>query len=223
MTMTVSRYPYFVFAAALICLVCLSGSCAFAQEEAAKEKSASPVELLEANTKELLDGLGDEGLKTVYTARMRDGVIRAVYYIQKMVSGAVGACGEAQPDMKEPLEARYAKWWGTLAPLLEQAESHQSRTIEGQNVVPADKITGHLEMVSEAAEYTQGRLEKKYVTDREACQYLLDNMDVTEKSLSGQLRDTMGEVPIPGEDDGDAGTADTAAGDSKEPSAEHDD
>jgi hypothetical protein len=40
-------------------------------------------------------------------------------------------------------------------------------------------------------------VEKEFVTDREACQYLLDNMDKTEANLKKQLKDTLASIEIP--------------------------
>ncbi len=159
--------------------------------------STDPVKRLAKNTDELLSGMDEEELKFIYATRMRDGIIRAVKYIQGMVSGAAEACETAQPDMQDALEERYQRWWEVLSPLLAQAEAHLNKTIENQDLIEPDKIHKHLEMVKEAAEYTRGKIEKKYVTDREACQYLLENMDVTEENLSRQLRETLSSIPVP--------------------------
>ncbi len=172
-----------------------------AQEKPSKDnKPADPIEKLSLNTKELLEGLDKDRLELVYATRMRDGIIRAVHYIHKMVSGAVDACKQAQPDMKEDLENRYRKWWATLEPLLEKAEESTKEKIEAQDDIDPDRIYHHLELVQEAAEYTQGKVEKEFVTDRKACQYLLDNMDVTEKDLSRQLKQSMETIKLPERD-----------------------
>jgi len=180
-------------------LVAFHSVCAFAQdqEKQIEKGQGDLIEQLKQNTDELLSGLDEEGLKLVYSTRMRDGVIRAVQYIQEMVSGAVGACGQAQPDMKVPLDQRYEKWWGTLGPLLEKAEAYTKEKIDSQDAVPPEKIYQHLDLVSETAEYTRSKVEKQYVTDRDACQYLLDNMDVTERDLSKQLNDVMTAISLP--------------------------
>ncbi len=185
-------------------LTMIVAACAFAvfpvstsiAEETAKHTN-DPIGRLSANTGELLNGLDEEGLKFVYSTRMRDGVIRATHYIQGMVSGAVEACSKAQPDMEKPLRERYSRWWGAVEPPLKEAEAHTKKTIAEQKLVAPDKIIEHLNLVKEAADFSQSKVEKQYVTDRDACQYLLDNMDVTERTLTSQLKDTLSAIPLP--------------------------
>jgi hypothetical protein len=159
--------------------------------------SPNPVQRLKKQTDELLDGLDEKGLKFIYATRMRDGAIRATHYIKGMVSGATEACGEAQPDMKNDIENRYEKWWAAIKPLLDEAEKHMDETIKSQDVIEQKKIYDHLALVREAALYTRSKVEKEFVTDREACQYLLDNMDKTEANLKKQLKDTLASIEIP--------------------------
>lgn len=166
-------------------------------KEEIKSDNMTPVEALKQNTDELLKDLSDDDLTFVYGARVRDGVIRAVEYTNKMVSGAVTECGIAQPDMKENLDSRYQSWWGVLEPLLKESEDYLNTTIEARNSVSADELKEHLKLVHEAAEYTNSKIEKQFVTDRDACEYLLVNMDLTENGLKTQLLKTMETIPFP--------------------------
>ncbi len=194
------------FAALALLLTIFTGlylSSATAQES--KEETKSPVERLEVQTRELLSGLDEQQLRFVYATRMRDGSLRAVQYIQGMVSSAVEKCGEAQPDMKEDLESRYTRWWGTLAPIMDEARDKLQKTISAQEEIPEEDILLHLKLVDEAASHTRARSEREIVTTREACQYLLENMDKTEENLGKQLRETLASIPLPQSQDTETG------------------
>ncbi|NCC22737.1 MAG: hypothetical protein EOM26_09795 [Alphaproteobacteria bacterium] len=158
---------------------------------------ADPIQQLELQTDALLQGLNEEELKYVYATRMRDGTLRAVRYIRGMVSGAVDACGAAQPDMKQALEERFAQWWETLGPLMAEAEENLDRTIADHSVPSPKAIRDHLTLVDKAAAFTRAKTERKYVTTRDACQYLLDNMDKTEEDLARKLQETLVSIPLP--------------------------
>jgi hypothetical protein len=163
----------------------------------AEAQSTNPVETLRVETDRMLKGLGEEELKFMYATSMRDGAVRAVIYIQDLVAGAVEACGEAQPDMKESLETRYKQWREAIDPRLEQAQANLNETIDSHKKLNAQRIRDHLKLVHEAAEYTRGQHPRDYVTDEKACTYLLENMDKTEQDLSEKLQATLTAIPLP--------------------------
>lgn len=160
-------------------------------------QSDTPIAKLDKQTVAMLKDKSEKELKFIYATRNRHDRIRATKYTHKMVSGAVKACSSAQDDMKESLENRYNKWWATLEPLLINAENFVKTSIDSANPKTAEEIKENLDLVEQAQAFTNPDYNKEFATDRQACNFLLENMDITEKHLGDMLRSIDEEIELP--------------------------
>lgn len=181
------------------------GGLALAQTKPAPDKSApaedsqaeTPLDTLRLYTFELIDGMTEKQLQYVYVIRTRHGIVRAVEVVRRDVGKAVGLCGKAHKDMKTPLEARFTRWKDTVNPLLEDAQNVLERDIANQDFVKQDKIRKLLTLTTKAGDYTDSRTVKEIVTTPEACEFLLKNMDLTQKDLPELLRASLNDLKVP--------------------------
>ena len=63
-----------------------------------------------------------------------------------------------------------------------------------------DKIRKLLDMTQTAAEYTDAQVVKEIVTTPEACDFLLKNMDMTQRDLPDLLRSSLRDLRVPDPD-----------------------
>lgn len=168
------------------------------EKKAAKESAkATPLDALRDYTLELIDGMSEKQLQYVYVIRTRHGIIRAVEVVRRDVGKAVKLCAKAHADMKEPLESRYQRWTDNVNPILEDAQGLLERDIVKQDFVPPAKIRKLLDMTTKAGEYTESQVTKEIVTTKDACDFLLKNMDLTQKDLPDLLRASLKNLPVP--------------------------
>ncbi len=166
---------------------------------AAEEQEKTPLDILEQQTLEMIESMEEPKLEYIYAVRSRDGIIRAVHVIRRDVGKAIDACSESQPDMEDALRGRFSEWKGAVEPILDEAEQGLQESIDAQHFIPADELREHLALVKKAAEYTESKVEKTPVTDKDGCQYLLDNMANTQENLTQLLQETLASIPLPEE------------------------
>lgn len=162
----------------------------------------TPLTDLQEQTLDMIATLNDEQVAYIYALRNRHGIIRAVQVVRRDVSNAVEACGKANADMKPRIENRFKEWEGAVMPILADAESALKKAIETQNAVDPSVLRKHLDLVEKGFDYTDAQVEKKPVTSKEGCQFLLDKMDDTQDNLTKLLKETLSSTPLPssGED-----------------------
>lgn len=191
---------------ALLTLACPSPS-AHAETKPAGDQAAkaaptpdaqTPLDTLRLYTFDLIDGMTEKQLQYVYVIRTRHGIIRAVEIVRRDVGKAVGLCAKAHADMKEPLEARFTRWKNTVNPILEDAQGLLERDLVKQDFVKQDKIRKLLDLTVKAGDYTDSQVVKEIVTTQDACDFLLKNMDLTQKDLPDLLRASLKELKVPG-------------------------
>lgn len=175
-----------------------------ATKPASDPKKATPLDTLRDYTLEMIEGMSQKQLQYVYVIRTRHGIIRAVEVVRRDVGKAVKLCAKAHADMKDPLEARYQRWTDNVNPILEDAQGLLERDIVNQTFTPQAKIRKLLDLTTKAGDYTESQVTKEIVTTKDACEFLLKNMDMTQKDLPDLLRASLKNLPVPDPDAPDA-------------------
>lgn len=156
-----------------------------------KKEAVNPVQEWIAAENKLIDTLSPQDQRSFYVMRNKHGVIRSVRIVRRDVKSAVGACGKANPDMKAQMNARFKQWEGAVLPVLDLADKYLKEEIQTQKIVFPSDFKYILKLNDKAYEYGEEQIEKTPVTDKEACQNLLDSMDRTENKMVELLQDML--------------------------------
>jgi hypothetical protein len=148
---------------------------------------------VEQKARELIAPLSQGQMKDLFLLREGYGLIRSVEIVQRDIGRAVRLCGEDNPDLKEPMAARFRKWTDTVSPVLKDKMSTLQKAIDTQSFAKPDKIRGYFKALDDAATYAEKKFDKRVVTTPDACKSLLQSMNGTEKEISGIMSDL--EVP----------------------------
>ncbi|MFK7839502.1 MAG: hypothetical protein AB8B83_04155 [Bdellovibrionales bacterium] len=122
-------------------------------------------------------------------------LIQVVEGVREQVALAVEKCGEANPDIKDAIDARYDSWDGALKPIIKDAEANVENMILAQDYAKKRDLKNVLKFVDDARESKDGDIEKFPVTTPKACDYLRVKMDETEETLSRLLESTLVSLP----------------------------
>jgi hypothetical protein len=128
----------------------------------------------------------------IYTNYNLIGTVRVV---QADVSKAIDACSQNNPDMEDRLRTRFKDWNGAVDPVLKEADANLNNMVLAQDYLPQKKIKAVFKSVDDTRMKTTGRIEKKPVTTKDACEYLLGKMDETQETMISILRDTLVTFP----------------------------
>jgi len=123
-------------------------------------------------------------------------LISTVRTVQKDVGGAITACGENNPDIKDKLDTRFKQWNDTVNPVMSEAQGHLDNMVLVQTYAPAKDIRGVFKVMDDARDKAETEIKKIPVTTPEACQYLLDKMDETQENMVKILRLTLTSHPL---------------------------
>lgn len=137
-------------------------------------------------------------------------LIQVVETVQDDVEAAVEACGDANPDMEEPLETRFDAWNDAVNPVLKEADANVKNMILAQDYANPREIRKFLGVVDDAREDKDDEVEKIPVTSPEACQSLLEKMDETEANMVKLLQMTLVSLPMTMQADDEAAKAKAA-------------
>lgn len=156
-----------------------------------KAQAANPVQEWIAAENKLIDTLSAKDQRSFYVMRNKHGVIRSVRIVHRDVQNAVRACGKANPDMKAQMNDRFTQWEDAVLPVLDLADKYLKEEIDTQKVVFPSDFKHVLKLNDKAYVFGEEQIEKTPVTDKEACQGLLDSMDRTENKMVELLQDML--------------------------------
>lgn len=167
-------------------------SSALAQEKAEGEKKTSPVvEAYDAFTKDFND-MDKRHFGVMYG---NYNMVKVVETVRGSVDSAVKACGEKNPDMKEPLDTRFGKWKAAVEPVLKEAEVNINNMTFAQSYAPPEKIKEMFKLVDDTRAEQDSKVDKVPVTTPEACDFLLKQMDETQDNMVKLLNATLISLP----------------------------
>lgn len=151
----------------------------------------SPVSEWMAAENKLIETLNARGKEEFLIMRNKHSVLRSVRIVERDVGNAVKACGKANPDLKEPMRARFKDWRGAVDPILDEADKFLDQEIEAQQLVYPSDFRHVLKLNDKAYEYSDSKIKKEVVTSKDACEKLLESMDRTEDKMVQLLQDIL--------------------------------
>lgn len=148
-----------------------------------------------AAAEEFTQGFSDEDRRHFNVLYGNYNLVKIVETVQDDVGTAVKKCGEANADMKEPLDKRYDEWRAAIKPVMAEAEANLNNMVFAQDYAQPKKIRKFFKLIDDAREKRDAEVEKVPVTSKEACEYLLKTMDSTQQSMISLLRATLVSLP----------------------------
>lgn len=144
---------------------------------------------------EIAEGLDADEQKHFYLVYNNYNLIGTVKMVQGDVGNAIDACSKENPDMEKDLRARYTAWNDVVNPIITEADAHLNNMVFAQEYAKPAKIREVFKGIDGTREIVNKQIEKTPVTTPDACQYLLEKMDDTEKSMAALLRQTLISIP----------------------------
>ncbi len=169
----------------------------FAQEEAVQEEDPARVlnKELSASVSGVMKTLDQKEVFHFMVVYANYTVLSTVKAVQKDVSGAIQACGENNPSMKDDLDSRFETWKENVGTPFAEAEANINNMALAQNYISQADLQGLFAKVDKMRSYNSSNFEKTPVTSPEACEFMLSKMDETEGSMQQLLQMTMQSYP----------------------------
>ena len=136
-----------------------------------------------------LEGKDDQ--ETYFILRNKYGVIRAIRVVKRDIGNAVQACGQENPQLQDKMNTRFKDWKKSVDPILKHAESFLRQEVREQSVLPEKEFKRIQKLNDKALDFQESRVEKKPVTEEEACLRLLESMDRTEDQMLGLMQNIL--------------------------------
>ena len=155
----------------------------------------SKAEALRAQVDKLAEGLKDDQKRHFLTIYGNYNLIKTVETVRGDVGRAVEACGEANPELKDKIAAKFADWKGDVNPVIEEAQSHLDNMVVVQDYLEAQQIHRLFRQIDETRHAVQGQVEKTPVTSAQGCNAMHDKMTETQETMVKLLRSTLVSFP----------------------------
>ncbi len=151
-------------------------------------------------TKKIVEGLGPEEQKHFFLLYNNYNLVGTVKMVQTDVTNAVTACGKENPDMKEALIGRLKDWNDAIGNVIKEAEGNINNMVVAQEYAKPAEIKKVFKGLDKTRDLANAQIEKTPVSTREACEYLQNQMNDTQKNFIALLQGTLMSVPqaIPG-------------------------
>ncbi|MCB9983584.1 MAG: hypothetical protein H6861_07950 [Rhodospirillales bacterium] len=164
-----------------------------AEEKAQEQPSKNAV--LEAAA-EIMKGLDEPSKRHFSVMYGNYNLIQVVETVRESVELAVEACGEANPDLKEPLETRFDEWKAAVKPVMEEADANVGNMILAQDYAKPKDLKKFFKLVDKTRREKEKEIDKVPVTSQEGCQTLLENMEATQPEMIRLLNTTLVSLPM---------------------------
>lgn len=158
-------------------------------------RSSKDAEKLYEDLKKIVGDLDEQNQRHFLAIYSTYATIAAVKTVEQDVGQAVDACAKANADMKDVMKDRYKKWQQSIKPVLDRASVQVDNMVVSQDYEKPKAIRDFLKRVDDVRKKTSESLSKVPVTTPDACQYLHDKMDDTEKTLNTLLEETLIAIP----------------------------
>lgn len=177
------------FLSTLVALLALGfADASFAQTSAAPQ---NPVQKLHVRTDEMLKGLDENHLRQFEAIRSSHGTIRAVADVRTLLTTATKACIAENPDMKEQIMTRFTAWKDTVDPVLRQGQNRLDKMVLLQNFERPSRVRQYLRLFDEAVDWRTAQNQSMPISEKAACEKMLESMNDTQKELSDLLIKTL--------------------------------
>ena len=160
-------------------------------EEASEPKTNPVIE----RAKELSEGLDKQSRRHFNVMYGNYNMVHVVKTVRESVDEAVTECGKSNEDLKQPLETRFAEWKNAVNPLLKEASANVDNMVLVQDYASKKDIRNFFKLIDKVRKDTRKEVKRVPVTTKEACEYLLENMDKTQPRMMELLEATLVTLP----------------------------
>ena len=165
---------------------------AMAEEAKPVAKPTTPLEILDAATKDTLKDLDENQTKQFSAISNSFSVIRSVEDVQQSISRAVESCSAANPDLKEGMSSRFEKWKDNVRPTMKKARKKLDKMILLQSYAQPSQVRAYLKKFDEAIVYRNQQLKPAPISKVEDCKKLQTSMDKTQNDLVNLITESLG-------------------------------
>lgn len=167
------------------------------EDKEAAEKTEELRESANSLTARIMEGLDEAQQLHFYTIYSHYNLISTVRVVQKDVGNAIAACGKANPDMKEGLDARFKDWNAAVNPVMEEAKIKIDNMVAAQDYAKPKDMRKLLKNLDDMRTQIDSQIDKIPVSSPEACEYLAEKMDETQDDMVDMLRGTLTSQAMP--------------------------
>lgn len=179
----------------ILSVAILLGFLPFSAMAAEKAKPVSepvtPLEKLDAATKEILKGLDENKAKQFSAITNSYSVIRSVEDVQQSISRAVESCGDANPSLDQPMSDRFEAWKDAVRPPMKKARTKLDKMVLLQSFTQPSQLRTYLKKFDDAIIYRNQKLKPAPIHTVEDCQKLQASMDSTQNSLVHLISESL--------------------------------
>jgi len=160
-----------------------------------QETPDGPVQEMLTAVKGLSDGLTPQQIRHFFMVYNNYNIVSTVRMVRENIAEAVKACAAENPDLKSKLNNRFSRWTGAVMPVMSESEANINNMVFAQDYVQPGEIKKIFDLVDKARAHAAAQENKEPATTKEACNYLHDNMDNTQRHMVSMLRGTLASRP----------------------------
>ncbi|MFP4314291.1 MAG: hypothetical protein ACLFR0_08185 [Alphaproteobacteria bacterium] len=144
---------------------------------------------------EMSVNLNSENRRHFFMIYNNHNMISTVEHVRSKVNEGIEACSKANPEMEDDLNTRFDAWKEAVQEKLDEAKAQRDNMIAVQDYIEPLKIRAVMNQADDLRKETSMNAETTPVTTKEACEYLLNKMDETEKTMLTLLQTTLVRLP----------------------------
>ena len=164
---------------------------AMAEEAKPVAVPVTPLEKLDAATKDMLKGLDENKAKQFSAISNSYGVIRSVEDVQQTISRAVESCGVANPDLDKPMSDRFESWKEAVRPVMKKARTKLDKMVLLQSFTQPSQVRAYLKKFDDAIVYRNQKLKPTPIHTVADCKKLQSSMDSTQDNLVRLITESL--------------------------------
>ncbi len=154
------------------------------------ETAANPyIEKMKAQAKDLAGKLTLEQSEDLGKLRVAFGMVKSVDLVHEHVGDAVKACNEMHPEIGPSVSSKYTEWTDRVLPVAEYKQDVLDKAVDDGRFSNPEEIHNFLNLIDQAAQYTNSRLIRKPVITEQTCEGLRASMTNTKEELVALLND----------------------------------
>lgn len=165
------------------------------EQEAKKALLKAQKEALQDKTAELMRTLDQKQLAHFVAMYSNYNLYNVVQTVRQDLEDAVNECIANNKDMANEISNRFAKWKSTVDPKLQAAFENVENLRLAQNYMPQSEVKALFKLVDQVRDESNTRFNEIPLTSAEGCEYMMSQMDQTEKGMVGILQTTLVSYP----------------------------
>jgi phosphate uptake regulator len=115
------------------------------------------------------------------------GFIRSITIAKDSVADAVKACRKNNPEMADDIKDRFKTWDDEIDSALKIQRKNYKEALDKPHFNNPKDVKSYLDLVDKAAKHAEDNIDKRIVTDKVACEKLLNSMDETQSVILQSL------------------------------------